>query len=293
MLRIKADLLLQIIFTVENAWTFLTGTATFSHGTKVGTVLDHSIDQASGLASSRLHPGVVYTHNNQGDRSRLFAVATNGTLLATLEIDYAENHDWEDIAQGVCPDRKASSCLYIGDVGDHGGDGSRRYIYVVKEPSEVQNSHITPIRVLHFSWSEQDVETLMVDPSGNVILVSKVDGGNGKVGLIPASAFSTSNTFNITNSTILAIPPTKHSDPLGGDISPDGTEVIIRTHNRVFYWKINDGNYLSGLSTMKGREIPVHDGHHGKAVAWDALGSGYYSFSEGKDEPIYYYRRLS
>ncbi|KAK3087022.1 hypothetical protein FSP39_000454 [Pinctada imbricata] len=136
--------------------------ATFSDGIKVGTVHDHSLEEGSGLANSAVHPGVFYTHNDKGDRSRVFAIATNGSVLATLDIDNAGNYDWEDIARGPCHDSTTSSCIYIGDTGDHGGDGSKRNIYVVKEPSVIQNAHLTPITVLHFSKGKEVISNMTV-----------------------------------------------------------------------------------------------------------------------------------
>ena len=88
----------------------------FSHAIQVGVVTDHNIDEASGLAASRIHPSVLYTHNDKGDSSRIFAIdADSGNLLAALNINNARNYDWEDIAIGGCPGALTKSCIYIGN----------------------------------------------------------------------------------------------------------------------------------------------------------------------------------
>lgn len=133
----------------------------------------------------------------------------------------------------------------------------------------------------------------MIDPSGNVILVSKVHGGIGQVGMIPASAFQSSATYRISTSTTLNIPQTTHNDPVGGDISPNGREVLLRTHNSLFYWRVDSMDYLTTLSTVDPVVVSHVKEHQGEAVAWDTLGNGYFTCSEGHNQPIYYFRRSS
>ena len=71
--------------------------------------VDGRIHEASGLAASRRHAGVVYTHNDSGDGPRVFALsAADGALLGEYEVRgrpgaaAVEAHDWEDMAVGPC-----------------------------------------------------------------------------------------------------------------------------------------------------------------------------------------------
>ncbi|XP_048728493.2 uncharacterized protein LOC125646303 [Ostrea edulis] len=267
---------------------------TFSRGINVGDISDHRITESSGLASSRIHSNVLYTHNDRGDSSRIFALdANSGHVLAELNINNARNYDWEDIAVGVCPGTPTKSCIYIGDTGDHSGDGSVKNIYVVNEPVLLKDGSLNPIITLHYEWNVVDCETIMVDPSGNVILISKVDGGNGQIGKIPAAAFQNNAIYQIPKSAILNIPWTSHYDPVGGDISPNGREVLLRTHNSLFYWRVDSMDYLTTLSTVDPVVVSHVKEHQGEAVAWDTLGNGYFTCSEGHNQPIYYFRRAS
>ena len=87
----------------------------FARGVIQGIVTEHDIDEASGCAASRTHPGILYTLNDHGGENRVFALATNGTLLAKYTIDGAKNVDWEDIAVGPCSNsNNAPDCIYIG-----------------------------------------------------------------------------------------------------------------------------------------------------------------------------------
>jgi hypothetical protein len=63
-----------------------------------GTVQTDEASELSGLAASRSRPRVLWTHNDSGDRPRVFALRPDGSLLADLGVPGAEAVDWEDIA---------------------------------------------------------------------------------------------------------------------------------------------------------------------------------------------------
>ena len=57
-------------------------TCTFGDVAVAGTIQNPAIAELSGLAASRRHPDVLYTHNDSGDRARFFAIGTDGDLLS-------------------------------------------------------------------------------------------------------------------------------------------------------------------------------------------------------------------
>ena len=75
----------------------------FSQVVEMGRVTSREPDEISGLSASRLHPGVLYAHNDHGDTNRIFAMdPVSGEVKATLTIANAHNVDWEDICVGTC-----------------------------------------------------------------------------------------------------------------------------------------------------------------------------------------------
>ena len=98
-------------------FVFLTGGG-FQQGNITGYVTSPDIDEASGCAMSRKHPGVLYTLNDHaphGHENKVYVLHINGTLLATYDIHDADNEDWEDIAIGPCDNSDTTvDCLYIG-----------------------------------------------------------------------------------------------------------------------------------------------------------------------------------
>src|SRR5437588_13008164 len=76
--------------------------------------------ESSGVAVSRAHPGVLWTHNDSGDGPFLYATDLQGRDRGSLLVPGAHAVEWEDIALGPCP-RAAGSAgarVYIAATGD-------------------------------------------------------------------------------------------------------------------------------------------------------------------------------
>ncbi|XP_041356061.1 uncharacterized protein LOC121373462 [Gigantopelta aegis] len=259
----------------------------FENGHIVGQIDSLQLDEASGLAASRRHPGYLYSHNDHGGKNRLFMInAQTARVEAILTIKNANNHDWEDIAVGPC---NGGSCIFIGDIGE-GSRHSANTIYRVLEPDNVTDTALDVNGTYRFSWEEKDSETLMVDVTGNMFIVSKVIHGAGKLARLPSSGWDQPNPVIITPLFNLHI-RTSHHDPMAGDISPDGTEILIKAKNHVFYWSAPDRDVEKALRNSGGTEVAYHREVLGESVAFSADGGGYYTLGEGQQEPLYFYKK--
>ncbi|XP_012946250.1 uncharacterized protein LOC106013922 [Aplysia californica] len=284
------------------------GCSTVQFGSRVlkGTVTHHNIEETSGLAVSRVHADVIYAHNDKGDSSRFYAININGgNKLATFDIRHAQNYDWEDMAVGPCADDCASPgacsaevrpkryCLYLADTGDHDGAGAMNKIYMVREPSVLRSGEVDLINTLQFSWTEQDAETLMIDPTGQLYVVSKIHGGRAVLAKIPSSAWggprvaldqAHSGTLKLT---------TSHNDPQGGDISPDGKEMLLVCEDDVYHYNVANLDYVKAVNSQIPQRIASYSREHStEAIAWSPNGSGFYTLPEGKDEKLYFYPKI-
>jgi hypothetical protein len=94
--------------------------------TEVGRLRNKSIKEASGLAASRTHADVYWTHND-GDDGVLYAIRSDGTSIGDVKVD-AKFKDWEDIAAD------ASGNLYLADCGNNDANRQHMTIYRVAEP---------------------------------------------------------------------------------------------------------------------------------------------------------------
>jgi hypothetical protein len=78
------------------------------------------------------------------------------------------------------------------------------------------------------------------------------------------------------------------------DISPAGNEIILRsyaTSSGSLYVRPPGGTIADAFSTTP-ISIPIHSETQGEAIGFDRNGWGYYTTSEGSNQPIYYFDRL-
>ena len=60
--------------------------APFGPALYAGSLLDHELDEVSGLAASRRSPGVLWAVNDGGNTHRLFALSLEGERLAAWNV---------------------------------------------------------------------------------------------------------------------------------------------------------------------------------------------------------------
>ncbi len=145
--------------TAMVAWlTLLWGCAYFPplptpRGTGARAV--HEIDsgaiaESSGLVRSRTHPDVFWTHNDSGDRPRLFAISPAGETLAEFHVEGASHVDWEDIAIDDAGN------LWVADFGNNAGRRRDLVVYRVPEPDPAERTGVARAdRRLRFRYADQ------------------------------------------------------------------------------------------------------------------------------------------
>ena len=214
------------------------------------------LTETSGVAVSRAHPGILWTHNDSGDGPFVYATNARGADLGRYFIRHATAVDWEDIALGRCPD-SAGSCLYIADTGDNAERRRSVAVYVVAEPPPPADPSgppdTLPARRLSIRYQDgpHDVEALAVDQAGDLLLVSKGRSGTPKLYRIRAA--------QVRRDTSVSVGPT--SDDLGipgsdgvarqvtaAAVSTDGRRLVIRTYTELRLYQL-EGTRLRLLDT--------------------------------------------
>jgi len=267
----------------------------FLPGVSLGSLNSGAITEASGLAASRVNADVLYVHNDHGDVARFFAINTQAQLVGTFRLTGVTAVDWEDIAVGPGP-TGGQSYVYVGDIGDN--DAVRTggvYIYRVPEPP-VSSSQSPPVDVylagaeritLLYPGGPRDAETLMVDPiSGDLFVVSK-RVTYSHLYCAPASSLVGGGTVTLQDKATLP-----WGWATGGDISPDGDEILIRGGSIATLWCRVPGTAVWDAFATSGAAIPLASEPQGEAIAFDAAGWGYYTVSEETYPPLYYYDRV-
>ncbi len=127
------------------------------------------IDESSGIIKSRHYPNIFWTHNDSGDTARIFAVHENGKLVAEVEVEGAENVDWEDIAVG------GLGQIYLCDIGNNGKDRDDLAIYLIPEPNPTTDKRVEVIQKIKFRYgspSQSDAEACFF-ASGKIYILTK------------------------------------------------------------------------------------------------------------------------
>ncbi|OSP44322.1 hypothetical protein B7767_05520 [Streptomyces sp. 13-12-16] len=201
------------------------------------TIKDPRITESSGLAASRLHPGVYWTHNDQDEGPYLYAVdgGTGETVARVALSGVGTPRDVEAIAVGP------GNRILVGDIGDNlGGTWPHVWIYELPEPTELKDQTVRATQyVVKYEDGARDAESMVVHPkTGRVYIIDKnEDGGHLYEGPAKLSASGT-NVFR----------PTVPVDLWATDaaLSPDGERLAVRGYLGGIWYDWNGGEIRRG-----------------------------------------------
>lgn len=187
--------------------------------------------ESSGVAASRLRPGVFYTLEDHDRPSVVYAFSEDGTSLGEHDVRGALNEDWEDLAAAPCPDE--GDCLYIGDIGDNDGLRDHIRVYIVREPTG-EGEPAKQIRTLKAVYPDgpRDAETLLVHPcTGDVYVVTKDSEPHATVYRFPEDAHK--GVATLAPVATLTLDGTAVT---GGAFDAEGDSAVLRTEGSIWEW---------------------------------------------------------
>jgi hypothetical protein len=210
------------------------------------------VHEASGLALSRRHTGVLWTHNDSG-RPMLYAVGVDGRLRARVAVTGAQVDDWEAVETGSCPH---GSCVYIGDIGDNKEARQKITVYRVPEPG-LNEAATARAEAFSATYPEgpRDAEAFFVGTDGTLFIVTKGEGSPISVYRLPAGA-APGTTAPLEHVATLAGKGGKNERITDADLTPDGKWVALRTLGRVEFHRI-DALLRGGTGTDEPIEVDV------------------------------------
>ena len=256
----------------------------------LGEIESDKILEASGLASSRFNQNILWTHNDSGDSNRIFAMDINGNHVGEFLLNNTENRDWEDIAIGPGP-LEGADYIFVGDIGDNRSENDVKHIYRFVEPQVYTNNQSSEINIdntesisYQYEDGNRDAETLIVDPiTKDIIIISKREGSAVHVYLLPFPH----DTENILTAQLIM---TKDFYPninfntsqwiVAGDISKDGSAILIKSYTDVFYFSRESNQSIFDALNTSGVKLPYVTEPQGEAICWDRMTSGYFTLSE-------------
>ncbi|WP_158859726.1 hypothetical protein [Lunatibacter salilacus] len=265
----------------------------YSQPQAVSRLENKDIDEASGLAFSWTNPNILYTHNDSGGDPVVFMLDTMGKDKGRILLEGVSNRDWEDIAIG--PGQKPNeSYIYVGDIGDNDSRHSDIRIFRFPEPrSWKEEISIKPEKItLKYPDGARDAETLMVDPvSGDLFILSKRDSSNTLYTVAADKLWE--NTGVKTMEKVMKLPITMST---AGDISKDGSQIIIKNYWVIYHWDRKEGESVPEALAREPILLPYTPEPQGEAITFFPDGKGYFTLSEKRMrvEPVLYkYTRLN
>jgi hypothetical protein len=216
----------------------------------------------------------------------------SGQSLGTYHLTTAKLEDWEDIA--IAPSGTPNGWdLYVADIGTNAKPRHRITIYRVAEPDidagKANGKHkLKDVERFDFEYPGHvtyDAETLLVDPKTlELFIVTKPRSESPKV-------FRAKPPLDPTHTTILdevAVLTvfdrgTKRSTLVtAGDVSADGSAILIRTYTTAYLWRRAPEESLVAALRRDPCPAPLVRESQGETIAFAADGRAYYTLSEGR-----------
>ncbi len=264
----------------------------FEPGEIVGYVESPQVNAASGMTASRANPGVLWAANDLGDE-RLFAFDTTGRHLGVYNLSTITCRDFEDITTGPGP-QAGVRYLYVADTGDNSQVRSTVTVFRVSEPSvsatqSPVNVNLTAIDSINLRYPDgpHDAESLIVDPAnGDMYIITKRDA-RSRIYYAPASASTTQVT------TLQFLGELTWGGAISADISPDGDEILLLHIDRAYYYSRPVGTSIAAALQAAPTQIPYTPQQLGEGITFDHTGMHYYANSEGVNQPLWFYERVT
>lgn len=264
---------------------------------RLATLKDNAVIESSGIAASRQDPDVFWTHNDSGDGAFLYAFDKTGKKLGVWKISGAKNEDWEDIA-AYTDKQTGANYLLIGDIGNNQLTRRAAVVYKIPEP-EIKPQDATSSKknprliesaqkiIVEYPDARRDAETLLVNPTnGDLYIVTKNFAGNADVYKLAAPyVFDKKQKFEHLGQ--IGVPSLTRGMLTGGDISADGTRVILSDYFAGYEFNLpKNAKNFDEIWKTEAEKVDLGERVQGEAVCYSTDGLAIYSTSEKKPAPL-------
>jgi hypothetical protein len=262
----------------------------FDFGEPVG-IVEPRLAEASGLAASITNPGLLWTLNDSGNPAEVYLIDTTAQIKVVCRLANVENRDWEDIVIGPGPD-STKNYIYVADIGDNRAIYPTKILYRFEEPVFTSGTiEITDFDTLYVKLDDgiRDTEAIMIDPlhKGMYILSKREDSVHFYKVDYPYVGDTLNARYRVT------LP---YHNINAAEISPDGTEVVIKDYDHIYYWKRLDGGPISKLLQTSPIVLNYKSENQGESITFSRQGSGFFTLSETETKEhgpakLLFYRR--
>ena len=225
------------------------GSVPYGPPRKLAKLANSAIDESSGLACSRRHPGLFWTHNDSGDEARVYLTDARGRDLGSCLLTGVIAYDWEDI---VSFERAGKSYLLLCDVGNNGRAAAVQMLHLVEEPPADPKRGVTlekvpVVQTIFYSYEDdhRDCEAVAVDPTSDTLLfVTRELALKCLVYALPWPKVDAEKAWVARRIASLELLPVTAMD-----VSPDGRRAIVLTYANAYeYVRQQDEDWAAAFA---------------------------------------------
>jgi hypothetical protein len=273
---------------------------TFNDSQDLGEIENKGqIPEASGIVASYRNKGYLWTHNDSGDRNRIFLLDSKGKGTREFNLEGATNRDWEAISMAQFPE---GSYIYVGEIGDNNAVNAESAIYRVPEPditaTTAQYVTLKNVQKIAFKYPDgpRDAEAFLIDQvSKDIFIISKRETSKRLYRLSYPQSFTQTMTAEFVQELTFSNGTGSPLYIVDGNISVDNQEIIIKNYLQIFYWRRGTNETIPEALKRTPKMQPYTAEPQGEGLCFAQDGSGYYTISEeGNNKTpvkLYFYKR--
>jgi hypothetical protein len=255
-----------------------------------GKLEDKAINESSGIARSYRTEGLFWTHNDSGDKPRLYAFDSRGKAVGTFDVPGAKALDWEDMTSF---EMDGKAYLIAGDVGDNARKRKHVVLYLIEEPAipegkrPVSGALVVAAR-LRYTYEDgpQNCECVAFHPATRtVLLMSKWRDPSKCQAYTLVWPKTPQGATDVATAKAVAKTPIIYAT--GMDLSPDGRRVTVCNYHSAYeYTRRRDETWATAFG-RKPKQTRMPRRMQGEAICYGADGQTLYLTSERYPSPLW------
>jgi hypothetical protein len=244
--------------------------AGYGEVTVTGTVTIDGIDEVSGVVASRRRP-ILWIEEDSGNPARIYAIGGSGQQRSVVDVDHAQNLDWEDIAI-------SGRRLWLADIGDNFELRASVRAFWFAEPGRTETTATARVLQLRYEDGAHNAEAMVVDGKRKELYIFTKEAGTTSVYRTSILGVQGGDSRLLTK--IASLPLNMVT---AADLGPDG--VIVKSGAGYLYRWTSDRTVPAALA---GTPCRAETGP-GESLAF-ARGGGLYAIPEGSGPSVYFTR---
>ena len=235
-----------------------------------------ALTESSGLAVSNRAEDHFWSHNDSGDKARLFAFDRDGKNTGDCRLKNAESIDWEDMASFV---QDGTSRLIVADCGDNNAKRKSISLYILAEPNPKRSTKIESYHEMIIKYPDGacDCEAIAVDTHREqIVMVAKRVIGGAPVYVAPLPnklllrATDTKQKRSVSELTAKRIGSLKISLVSAMDLDAETGDIWVVNYFSAYQYRCTDRNQtLTAQFSGKVQSLPLPNWKQIEAIAVD------------------------